>query len=293
MLLDCSNSTKVIREYLEQPDQNENTGTHSIDELQKPISITFQDVCFSYQSADGESPKMLFDHLNLTIQAGEKIALVGVNGAGKTTFIKLLCGMYEPDSGKILVNGIDRKEFSKEEWYRLFSVVFQETFFIPFQIGENLAMTTADKVDEARAWDALEKAGLKEMFEEQQIGLDAFMSKTVSKYGIDFSGGQQQKLLLARALYKNGSVLVLDEPTAALDPIAESEIYENYRKYSENKTAIFISHRLASTRFSDRIIMMENGKLIEEGTHEKLMQQGGAYANMFEIQSQYYQKSEV
>lgn len=286
-LINCSNITKNIREYLELPEENETDVPHFIDELQMPVSITFQDVCFSYQFKE-EAPKKLFDHLNLTIRAGEKIALVGVNGAGKTTFVKLLCGMYEPDSGRILVNGIDRREFSKKEWYRLFSVVFQEPFFIPFQIGENLAMTTADKVDEERAWDALEKAGLKEMFEEKQIGLDSFMSKVVSEYGIDFSGGQQQKLLLARALYKNASVLVLDEPTAALDPIAENEVYENYRKYSENKTAIFISHRLASTRFSDRILMIEDGKILEEGTHEQLMKMDGAYAKMFEIQSQYY-----
>lgn len=196
--------------------------------------------------------------------------------------------MYEPDEGQILINGIDRRRIPKREMYDLFSVVFQEQFIMPFSIGENIAMKRPEHIDEKRVWDAIERAGMKEIFEEKKITPDTFMTKQILKSGISFSGGQQQRLLLARALYKDGAVMILDEPTAALDPIAESEIYESYDKYTENKTAVFISHRLASTRFSDRIVMIENGKIVDEGTHEELMEKGGAYSKMYEIQGNYY-----
>ncbi len=213
---------------------------------------------------------------------------MGVNGAGKTTFVKLLTGMLEPDSGQILINGIDRNEFPKEEFYKLFSVVFQEQFILPFTIAENIALNRRDEVDEARAWQAVEKAGLKQIFEEKNITLDSWMTRRLMESGIDFSGGQRQRFLLARALYKDAPILILDEPTAALDPIAESEIYESYHKYSSQKTSVFISHRLASTKFSDRIIMIENGEILEMGTHKQLMEKNGAYARMYEVQSNYY-----
>lgn len=237
---------------------------------------------------DTVGEKIIFDHFNLKIAAGERIALVGVNGAGKTTLVKLLCGMYEPDSGQILINGIDRKRIPKRELYDLFSVIFQEKFIMPFSIGENIAMKRPEHIDEKKLWDAIERAGMKDVFEEKKITPDTFMTKQMLKSGISLSGGQQQRLLLARALYKDGAVMILDEPTAALDPIAESEIYESYDKYTENKTAIFISHRLASTRFSDRIVMIENGKIVDEGTHEELMASDGAYSKMYDIQGKYY-----
>lgn len=147
-------------------------------------------------------------------------------------------------------------------------------------------------MDGARAWRALEKAGLKSVFERKEIGLKTYMTKTLMKDGVELSGGQQQRFLLARALYKDAPVLVLDEPTAALDPIAEREVYENYNRYSGGKTAVFISHRLASTRFSDRIVMLEGGKIIETGTHDELLEQDGKYADMFRIQSSYYEKGD-
>ena len=199
--------------------------------------------------------------------------------------------MYEPDSGTIRINGIDIREFPKQELYRLFSVVFQEAFTLPFTVGENLAMTVSEDIDTSRAWKALEQAGLKEIFEEKQITLDTFMKKAVTKDGIDLSGGQMQRFLLARALYKNAPILLLDEPTASLDPIAESEVYDNYRRYSKGKTSVFISHRLASTRFSDRIVLIENGRILEIGTHDELMHKNGSYAAMFRIQSRYYTDS--
>ncbi len=295
LLKEARNSTNYYRAYMELPDEDLLSGDRHISELDKPLSIEFRDVSFSYKSYMEEEvdSKAVFEHFNLKISAGEKLALVGVNGAGKTTFVKLLCGMYEPDDGKILINGIERKHFPKGELYDLFSVVFQEQFVLPFSAGENIAMNRPEKVDEKRAFEALDKAGIKELFREKNIGLNTFMSRMILKSGVSLSGGQQQRLLLARALYKDGAIMVLDEPTAALDPIAESEIYESYNKYTENKTAIFISHRLASTRFSDRIIMLEDGKIIEMGTHDELMQNGGAYANMYQVQSNYYSEEEV
>lgn len=231
----------------------------------------------------------IFRHFNLTIRGGEKVALVGVNGAGKTTFVKLLCGIYEPQEGRILLNGIDRREFPRAEVYKLFSAVFQEKFLPPFTIGESVSLQA--EWNREKVWKALEDAGLKESFVERGITPDSYYGKDIDEEGVELSGGQEQRFLLARALYKDAPVLVLDEPTAALDPIAESEIYDSYLKFSENKTAVFISHRLASTRFSDRILLLEGGKVVEEGSHEELMARGQRYAEMFQVQSSYYAKS--
>lgn len=295
----ASNAADYLRTYMELPEEELHSGTRHISELCMPIEIRFEDVSFSYPEAGGDGAKEegcggaeaspVFERLNLTVRAGEKIAIVGVNGAGKTTFVKLLCGLYDPDEGRILLNGIDRNEFPREELYQLFSVVFQETLILPFTVGENLTLQRAADMDEARAWKALEKAGLKPVFEERGIGLNDYMTKAITKHGVEFSGGQKQRFLLARALYKDAPILVLDEPTAALDAIAESEVYEAYNQYSEGKTSVFISHRLASTRFSDRIILFEGGKNVETGTHEELLRADGKYAKMYRIQSNYYE----
>ncbi len=309
-LREAANSTDYYRAYMELPEEDRNNGKRHIIELEFPVKIEFRNVCFAYKEymeedekdnnqkegtvkgeekeLTGERNANIFRNFNLTINSGEKIALVGVNGAGKTTFVKLLTGMLEPDSGQILINGIDTREFPKEEFYKLFSVVFQEQFIPPFTIAENIALNRRDEVDEARAWQAVEKAGLKQVFEEKNITLDSWMTRKLIESGIDFSGGQRQRFLLARALYKDAPILILDEPTAALDPIAESEIYESYHKYSSQKTSVFISHKLASTRFSDRIIMIKNGEILEMGTHKELMEKNGAYARMYEVQSNYY-----
>ena len=298
-LRSAANSTNYLRAYMELPDEDTSSGSRHTSELSLPLCIEFKDVSFTYQDAaedtedNSASGKNVFDHLNIKINAGEKIALVGVNGAGKTTFVKLLCGMYDPDSGQILINGIDRNEFPRKELYGLFSAVFQEQLIFPFTFGENIAMDRAENINAGKAWDAIAKAGLKELFEEKNINLKTYMTKGIMKNGVNLSGGQQQRLLLARALYKDAPVLVLDEPTAALDPVAESEVYNSYNKYSQGKTALFISHRLASTRFSDRIIMLEEGKIIEEGSHNDLMQLNGKYAEMFHIQSNYYEEGET
>ena len=290
-MLELGNAAKKaddIRKYFDLPDEQMDDG-EGTKELKIPLEIEFRDVSFSYKSDDEDRENLkIFEHFNLKINSGEKIALVGVNGAGKTTLVKLLTGMYEPDEGCILINGIDRNRFARSEFYKLFSVVFQEYFILPFKISENVSLKRA--VD-AEVLDALEKAGLKQYFDSRNITPERYITKSMHKNGIELSGGQNQRLLLARALYKDAPVLVLDEPTAALDPIAESEIYNSYVKYTDKKTAIFISHRFASTRFSDRIIMLEKGKVIEQGTHEELMQMNGRYAQMFEVQSSYYEST--
>lgn len=291
-------SLNHLRSYLELEEEDVYSGSHSIQELQMPVSFTFRNVSFRYslkeEDAEGkaEDPgQWIFRHLNLTIHGGEKIAIVGTNGAGKTTLVKLLCGLYEPQEGEILVNGIPIREFPKEELYKLYAAVFQEPFIMPFTLGENLALSK--DYDKEQCISALEEAGLRELFEKRGYILDTYFGKDMGEDGIELSGGQKQKFLLARALYKDAPVLILDEPTAALDPIAESEIYDEYAKLSKDKTAIFISHRLASTRFSDRILLIGNQGILEEGTHEELLQKNGVYAEMFEVQKSYYEKERL
>lgn len=291
-------SLNHLRSYLELEEEDVHSGSHSIRELQMPVSFTFRNVSFRYLSkeegAEGEAEdpgQWIFRHLNLTIHGGEKIAIVGTNGAGKTTLVKLLCGLYEPQEGEILVNGIPIREFPKEELYKLYAAVFQEPFIMPFTLGENLALSK--DYDKEQCISALEEAGLRELFEKRGYTLDTYFGKDMGEDGIELSGGQKQKFLLARALYKDAPVLILDEPTAALDPIAESEIYDEYAKLSKDKTAIFISHRLASTRFSDRILLIGNQGILEEGTHEELLQKNGVYAEMFEVQKSYYEKERL
>jgi ATP-binding cassette subfamily B protein len=273
-----------MREFLECSDAPETDNPIDIPAPNSIVSIEFRSVYFSYDKEAG----YVLENFNMKIQSGEKIALVGVNGAGKTTIVKLLCGFYRPDSGEILLNGIDISNFRKKDLFTLFSAVFQDITILPFTVAENVSMKLGDKTDNERVWACLEKAGLDGEIRKHEKGIDSKMLKTVDENGIVLSGGQQQKLLMARALYKDAQILILDEPTAALDPIAESEVYESFHVFSKDKTAIYISHRMASTRFCDKIIMIKNGAIIESGTHMQLMQMDGEYASMFKIQSHYY-----
>ncbi len=247
--------------------------------------LRLENVSFRYP----EAKENLFENLNLTVHPGEKLAIVGLNGAGKTTIIKLLCGFYDPTEGRVTLNGIDIREFNRREYYRILCAVFQEFSVLETTVAENVAQRT-ENIDEQKVWDCLETAGLAEFVRSLPQGLDTHVGRDVYLDGVLFSGGQTQRLMLARALYKGGALLVLDEPTAALDPIAESEIYRKYDEMTGGKTSVFISHRLASTRFCDRIIFLADGKIAEEGTHESLLAKKGAYADLYEVQSRYYQE---
>jgi ATP-binding cassette subfamily B protein len=214
---------------------------------------------------------------------------VGLNGAGKTTLVKLLCGFYNPDKGRVLLNGIDIREFNRQEYYDLLSAVFQEMSMLDLTVAEHVAQTVKD-IDEAKVIACLDKAGLTEKVAKLPQGLQTHVGKIAFLEGVEFSGGESQRLVLARALYKDGPILVLDEPTAALDPIAENDIYMKYNEMTKGKTSLFISHRLASTRFCDRILFLQNGVIAEEGTHEELLALGGEYAKLFQVQARYYQE---
>lgn len=247
--------------------------------------IEFHDVCYRYLKQD----KNAVNHLNMTLRPGKKLAVVGLNGAGKTTMIKLLLRLYDPTQGYITLNGTDIRRFKREEYYRLFSPVFQNVEVLAFPIAENISMRAATDTDRDRAKSAADEAGLGDKIGSLPRGIDSELLKVVDEEGVDLSGGERQKLALARALYKAAPIVVLDEPTSALDALAEQQLYERFNRMIGDKSAIYISHRLASTRFCDKVAMFVDGNMIEYGSHEELMATGGQYARMFELQAQYYQ----
>lgn len=253
------------------------------------IEIEFRNVSFRYPNAENDTIK----NISFKIKAGEKLALVGVNGAGKTTIVKLLCGLYLPTEGEILLNSHPINDYNIYEYYSLFSAVFQDISLMPYSIAENIAATTEkDEIDFEKVKNSIEIAGLKERVDALPLGVDTPFNKNINEDAVDFSGGEKQKLALARAIYLDRPMLILDEPTAALDPIAENEMYMKFNEISRGQTAMFISHRLASTRFCDRIIHLENGEIIENGTHDELIAANGKYAMMYGLQSKYYSDSE-
>ena len=250
--------------------------------------LRLQNVSYRYPGAEKDT----IHHLTLTVHPGEKLAIVGLNGAGKTTLVKLLCGLLDPTEGVVLLNGQDIRIFNRKQYYTLFSAVFQEFSLLDVTVAEQIAQTR-EGMDDKRMADCVEKAGLTPFLEKLPQGLQTHMGRDVYLDGVLFSGGQTQRLMLARALYKDGPILLLDEPTAALDPLAENDIYQKYSAMTAGKTSVFISHRLASTRFCDRIIFLADGGIREEGTHESLLALGGAYAQLFEVQSRYYQEGKA
>ena len=254
----------------------------------KKYEIRFENVSFAYPGSEQYALK----NLNLTLHPGQRLAVVGLNGAGKTTFIKLLCRLYEPTEGKIYLNGQDISEFCLEEYYQMIAPVFQNVECFAFPLAENISMELPENTDRDRVFSCLEKAGLKEKVEDLEWGMDTELLRFLKEDGIELSGGEKQKMALARALYKDAPVIVLDEPTAALDALAEYRTYRDFDKLIGGKTAVYISHRLSSTRFCHRVAMFEQGELVEYGTHEQLLEKGGAYARMFEVQAQYYQEKE-
>ena len=246
--------------------------------------FTFENVSFKYPRAKNYA----LQGVNVRLKAGERLAVVGLNGAGKSTFIKLLLRLYEPTEGRILLNGIDVRNYTRESYYQIFAPVFQDVNLFAFPFAQNVSMKAPEETDRSLVEACIRDADLGEKLETLPNGIDTELLKIIHDDGVDFSGGQRQKLALARALYKKAPVVILDEPTAALDALAENRMYQDFDKLIGGKTSVYISHRLSSTRFCNNIAMFKDGHLIEYGTHESLMKQGGEYANMFQIQSQYY-----
>ena len=274
------------RRMINMPDSRRGDGQNAPEAMVRTApEITFSHVSFAYPGAGEDTLK----DVDIRIRPGEKVALVGLNGAGKTTLIKLLCGLYEPTGGEILLNGQPAAGWSLEAWYRLFSVVFQDIGVLPATIAENVAACPPECADRDRVKRCLEEAGLLGLVESLPHGMDTYLQKEMFREGINLSGGETQKLLLARAIYKEAPILVLDEPTAALDAIAENQLYLKYNELTKGRTSLFISHRLSSTRFCDKILMLEGGRITEQGSHEELMEKKGAYYRLFQVQSHYYQ----
>lgn len=251
-----------------------------------PKEISFCNVCYRYEGVEQDT----LSGLNLTIAPKEHLAVVGLNGAGKTTLVKLLCGLADPTEGMVCYGGTDVKEYNRDKYYRLFSAVFQQFSLLPVTFAEVVAEEEPSRIDRRKVKACLQKAGLWEKIASLESGMDSEYSREVNDNGTGLSGGQIQKLLLARAIYRNAPVMVLDEPTAALDPIAESNLYETYNEVMKDSSAVFISHRLASTRFCDRIVLMEEGRIIEEGTHAELLAKQGRYYELYETQAKYYRE---
>jgi len=279
---------KDYRDVMELPEKSRREGT-KVPVFQKGPEIEFRDVCFRYPGEDTDT----LSHISFTIRRSEKIALVGNNGAGKTTLVKLLCGLYEPTSGGIYINGENINTFCPVEYRKLLSVVFQDASLLSFTVEMNVSGELPDKVDKKKVKDTLQAVGLWEKIEKLPQGTETYITQDLDEGGVQFSGGETQKLLVARAMYRNGPILILDEPTSALDPIAESKLYEEYNNMTNEKTSVFISHRLASTKFCDRILLLENGRIAEEGSHDMLMEQNGLYRELFDIQSHYYKEGTV
>ncbi|RAP74072.1 ABC transporter ATP-binding protein [Paenibacillus montanisoli] len=247
-------------------------------------TIEFENVSFKYSGRD----EYALRNVSIVLKPKERLAIIGLNGAGKTTFIKLLTRLYEPTEGRILLNGTDIRHFDKQTYYKMFSVVFQEIMMFAFSVKENVAVQEVSELDAARVERAVQGAGLGGKIANLPKGYDTYVQKVLDEEGIEFSGGQNQKIALARALYKDAPIVVLDEPTSALDALAEYEVYQSFDRMIGDKTAIYISHRLSSTRFCTNIAVFNDGRIEEYGAHQELIAQGGTYKKMFDMQAVYY-----
>ena len=291
VLLICESSKMVLNndymvdtfEYLNMPKQMQ-TGTRKLEKLDpENCEIELHHVTFRYPDTEEEALK----NVSLKLTPGKSMALVGMNGSGKTTLIKLLCRLYDPTEGKITLNGVDIREYDYAEYLKAFSVVFQDFRLFAFELGQNVA--AASEADEAKAKACLQEAGFSERLDKMDDGLHTYLFKDFNEKGVEISGGEAQKIALARALYKNAPFIILDEPTAALDPLAEAEVYSKFNEITKNKTAVYISHRLSSCRFCDEIVVLDKGQLVQKGNHQSLVEdKDGKYFELWNAQAQYY-----
>ena len=287
-LLDNNQYLEETFAYLEMPN-NMYKGTLAVEKRDDiDYEIEFRDVSFKYP----RSEEWVLRHVNMKFKIGDKLAIVGENGSGKTTFIKLLCRLYDPTEGKILLNGIDITRYRYDEYMGLFSVAFQDYSLFAFSIAQNVA--ASENVDEDRVVSCLNRVGLGEKVAGLPNGIHTYIGRDYENDGVDFSGGEQQKIALARALYKDAPFMILDEPTAALDPIAEAEVYERFNDIASDKTSVFISHRLSSCKFCDEIAVFHKGHLVQLGSHDKLVaEKNGKYHELWNAQAQYYTEKTV
>lgn len=257
-------------------------GREDVDIPEPPYTFEFRGVNFCYPHTE----RMVLEDVNLRIAPGEKVAVVGRNGAGKTTLIKLLCGIYVPTAGEILVNGMNIQSIDKAKYAELIASVFQDYALFSFDVKDNIVLDKEENLDLLR--EAITRAGLEGRMEQLPLKTGTPVGREFSDEGVDFSGGERQKIALARACYKDSALIILDEPTASMDPLAELKLYEDFGRLIRGKSAIFISHRLASTKFCDRVVVFEDGRIVESGTHEELMDVKGKYYEMFNLQTELY-----
>lgn len=284
VMMEISDRCGEARRFLDYKDKSEQRGNESLDG-KTPYTVEFKNVSFSY-----DSEKYALKNVSFKVNAGEKIAIVGSNGAGKTTAMKLLTGLYTPQRGQILINGKDMQDVSRDEWFGAFSALFQDTFVLPATVVENVSMRTKEETDMDKLRCVLEKAGIAEKIDSLPDKENSLLNRDIFENAVNFSGGEMQRIFLARALYKNAPIVILDEPTSALDPIAENELYLRYNEMTKEKTSFYISHRLSSTGFCDRIFFFKDGEIAEEGSHQTLMEKKGEYYKMYETQSYYYRE---
>ena len=284
-LINNAEGLKRLFEFLDLK-SNRHEGTLPVEKrLDNEYTLEVRNVSFAYPDTE----ELVLKDVSLTFNIGEKLAIVGMNGSGKTTLIKLICRLYDPTDGEILMNGIDIRKYDYQEYLRLLSVVFQDFHLYAFQLGQNVA--ASNRVEENRAEQSLKKAGFSARLSTLTEKLTTYLYKNYDESGIEFSGGEAQKIAMARALYKDAPIIILDEPTAALDPLSEFEIYESFSEVVGNRTAIYISHRLSSCRFCDRIAVFDHGELVQLDSHEELVQSiDGKYYELWQAQAQYYQK---
>ena len=276
---------KTTFEFLDLPHEMYQGSLTTEKRSDRQYQVEFRDVSFKYPGSD----QWALRHVNMKFEVGRRLAVVGQNGSGKTTFIKLLCRLYDPTEGQILLNGIDIRKYNYQDYLAIFSVVFQDFQLLAFPLGQNVA--AAKDYDPVRAEDCLRKAGFGDRLDSLPDGLETCLYREFDQKGVEISGGEAQKIAIARALYPDAPFIILDEPTAALDPIAEAEIYSKFDEIAGDKTAIYISHRLSSCRFCDDILVFDQGRVIQQGSHEELVaDESGKYHALWHAQAQYYTK---